>query len=303
MLSAGALLRQERLKQNRTIVELSHQTCIAAKYLEAIESEDISALPGEFFYKSFLKQYAAALQLEEEQTKLVLGSAARIEEADPLPALNAAYQIAETQRRQSTAMRPRPLVAFALLVMVLAGGSAVYSWWAARRASEEAAALADASNNAKQFPEPQTVQAAAQAAAQAKPAPIVSSPQVPVATPAPDATATQMRSRTEPPASAVAPVGGAADAQTAASVNLLATEQTWVSVSSEGKTVFSGILEPSQTKTIDVGQHARLLTGNAAGLDVRWNGKSIGPIGARGQVRVVLLTPEAYEIQSPASRL
>jgi hypothetical protein len=42
--------------------------------------------------------------------------------------------------------------------------------------------------------------------------------------------------------------------------------------------------------------------GNAGGLDVRWNGKAIGPIGPRGQVRVVLFTPENFQILAPAAQ-
>jgi cytoskeleton protein RodZ len=82
-------------------------------------------------------------------------------------------------------------------------------------------------------------------------------------------------------------------------VDLSATETTWVSLSSAGKTVFSGVLDPAQTKNFAVSEQAKLLTGNAAGLDVRWNGKPIGPIGSRGQVRTVLLGADHYEILPP----
>ena len=83
------------------------------------------------------------------------------------------------------------------------------------------------------------------------------------------------------------------------SVGLSATERTWVSVSSDGKTVFRGVLRASQTKNIEGLDNAKLLTGNAAGLDVRWNGKPIGPLGLHGQVRVVVFTPENFQILSP----
>ena len=73
-------------------------------------------------------------------------------------------------------------------------------------------------------------------------------------------------------------------------VDLSATEATWVSLSSAGRTVFAGILDASQTKNFDLSESAKLLTGNAAGLDVRMNGRPIGPIGQRGQVRVVVFS-------------
>jgi hypothetical protein len=83
-------------------------------------------------------------------------------------------------------------------------------------------------------------------------------------------------------------------------LNLSATETTWLSITSEGKNIFSGVLEPSQTKTLRASDVAKMKVGNAGGLDVRWNGKAIGPIGGRGQVRVVLFTPEGYQILPPA---
>ena len=86
-------------------------------------------------------------------------------------------------------------------------------------------------------------------------------------------------------------------------LNLSATEKTWLSITSDGKQIFSGVLEPSQTKTLTGLDAAKLKVGNAGGLEVRWNGKPIGPIGPRGQVRVVLFTPENFQILSPSQTL
>ena len=83
------------------------------------------------------------------------------------------------------------------------------------------------------------------------------------------------------------------------SVDLQAKEKTWVSVTSEGKTVFRGLLAASQTKTMELAENAQLLTGNAAGLDVRANGKPLGPLGPRGQVRVVVFNTEKVQIFAP----
>ena len=82
-------------------------------------------------------------------------------------------------------------------------------------------------------------------------------------------------------------------------LNLSATEKTWLSITSEGKNIFSGVLEPSQTKTLTAAEAASMKVGNAGGIEVRWNGKPIGPIGPRGQVRTVLFTPENFKILAP----
>jgi hypothetical protein len=79
-------------------------------------------------------------------------------------------------------------------------------------------------------------------------------------------------------------------------VEISATEPAWVQVSSEGKTVFTGTLEPNQSQQIPTAATATLRTGNAGGVEVRWNGKSVGPLGPKGQIRVVRFTSEGAEI-------
>ena len=56
-------------------------------------------------------------------------------------------------------------------------------------------------------------------------------------------------------------------------LDLVAHEATWLSVSSDGKPVFSGILQANQTKTVGGKQFAKMRVGNAAGIEVRLNGK------------------------------
>jgi hypothetical protein len=86
-------------------------------------------------------------------------------------------------------------------------------------------------------------------------------------------------------------------------LNLSATEKTWLSITLDGKRIFSGILEPSQTKTLTGSDVATMKVGNAGGIEVLWNGKPIGPIGPRGQVREVLFTPDNFEIKQPTKPL
>jgi len=85
-------------------------------------------------------------------------------------------------------------------------------------------------------------------------------------------------------------------------LELLAREETWLSVSSDGRTVFSGILGRNQSKSVEGRESAKLKVGNAAGLEVRLNGKLISPLGARGQVLVVVFHPDNFQIVPQAPR-
>ena len=269
MPSPGKLLQQERLKREVTLATLASQTCICSRYLQAIEEDDPKILPGDFFHRSFVKQYAQALHLDQQTTDAILAEMKPIPEVDPVPALTHAYQTAQSEGRSSGLYRPSTRVAVALLATVLIGCSGVFAIWYKTHNEEEAAA------------EPATPPAQTPISAVAEP----STPQT-----APSDT---------PPAPSVPPPEAHAVEPGKIQVDLEAKEKTWVSLSSEGKTVFSGVLDPEEIKNFAVSENAKLMTGNAAGLDVRWNGKPIGPIGSRGQVRTVLLSAHTYQILPP----
>jgi cytoskeleton protein RodZ len=91
----------------------------------------------------------------------------------------------------------------------------------------------------------------------------------------------------------------AAPAGSKVELALTATEETWLSVSSDGTPIFSGLLEANQTKTIEGKEFAKLRVGNAAGLEVRLNGKPLGPLGAHGQVRDLSFTPDKFQFVPP----
>jgi hypothetical protein len=95
-----------------------------------------------------------------------------------------------------------------------------------------------------------------------------------------------------------APPPESADAKPAAPVRvgLSADEMTWISVSSDGKNVFANLLQPHDTKVVEASEKVRILIGNAGGLEISLNGKPIGPVGPRGQIRVVELTSAGFQI-------
>jgi cytoskeleton protein RodZ len=59
-------LRHERIGRGISIDDISRDTRIASKFLEAIETDDFSYLPGLVFTRSFVRQYALALALDPD---------------------------------------------------------------------------------------------------------------------------------------------------------------------------------------------------------------------------------------------
>src|SRR5580658_1915952 len=66
MNSVGAILRTARERQGRETAQIAEELCITQRYLRAIEQDDLKSLPGSFFYKSFVKQYAGILGIDEK---------------------------------------------------------------------------------------------------------------------------------------------------------------------------------------------------------------------------------------------
>lgn len=265
MTSVGEILRSARETQGRSLAEIAEELCITQRYLRALECDDLSNLPGAFFYKSFVKQYAAILNVPIKDLQPGIDLLAQASEpAAPLEipiertpppgqAIRALDPIVEASNRYfSNRKIGVPVTA---LVVALLACSGFYSWWT------------------------RPPRQAAKAAAPARSAPRGSAPS----------------SRVE--------VSATQDPNDANHVvlNLAATEKVWLSITnSEGKQIFSGILQPSQTKTLTASDAAEMKVGNAGGIEVRLNGKEIGPLGGRGQVKTVLFTaPDKFQIVEP----
>ena len=84
-------------------------------------------------------------------------------------------------------------------------------------------------------------------------------------------------------------------------LSLSATEPTWITITSDGKTIYTGVLEARQSKSLAGRQKVTIKVGNAAGLDVKWNGKTIGKLGDARQVRTIMFTDKEFQIMKPPS--
>jgi len=283
MPSVGEILKRARQQQGLDLSAVAARTKINAKYLEAIESDNRKLLPSGFFYKSFVDQYAKSLALDTREIDAEIDRLLSADEPLPLPGFESvvARNVPPMKSPRHFAAL-RSLASTISLVLVIAGCSGVYTLWHAARSSFSVKGALD---NVRAWAKPAAVHAAparrselpkmAQVRAEPVALPPVSKSEPKVAEPAPSAEHRVL-------------------------LDLLAREATWLSVSSDGKPVFSGTLLPNETRSVSGKEFAKLRVGNAAGLEVRLNGRSLGPLGARGQVLTVLFTPDNFEIvQTP----
>jgi cytoskeleton protein RodZ len=296
MNSVGRILRSARERQCRAVAEIADELCLTQQYLRAIEEDDVKSLPGTFFYKNFVRQYAAIVDVKEAEIRAGIEALAAAVEEPVLPGTLAQPPVrpldpivADSNRRYFA--NARLGLSVAGLAVVLVACSGFYAWW--MRPKEVSAAK----------PRPAVVTSVVQNGVQN----VVQDVVQPVSQPA---TVSESVSAQNPRTQTATVEVTAAETQTTVDginhvvLNLAATEKTWLSITSEGKRVFSGFLEPSQTKTLTGLDAARMTVGNAGGINVQLNGKPIGPIGKSGQVRVVLFTPDNFEVlplETPAA--
>ncbi len=65
MASLGQELRRERELRGISLREIANQTKINIRFLEALENDQLDILPGQFFIKAIIREYAKSIGLEE----------------------------------------------------------------------------------------------------------------------------------------------------------------------------------------------------------------------------------------------
>jgi len=332
MMSVGETLRQERLKRNVQLQEVSEKLKISSRMLEAIEADDYDKLPGGVFAKSFVRQYAAVLGLDDEEV------ANQFEQVMAPPELTDLAEMRRTadplglpnmrDRRFSMDGRLSALPSLIAVVLMIAACAGIYKWWqhsrelaAMRRRNPPVVAVQQPAPRPAAAPQP-PVQAQAQPPAVTAPVTETKAPTgaaAPAADTAAPPVALQTASTTQTaaapqtvPASAAQPVlppgtpkplapDPASLSADAVHVELLVAEPVWVSVQRDGENIYQGELQPNEIRTVAASSEVTLKLGNAGGVTILLNGKPIPPAGPKGQVRTVQLTSGGFQIVPPAA--
>ena len=290
MATLGQRLREEREKRGLSIDDLAAQTRINPQHFLAIENDDISSLPGSFFYRSFVRQYARLLDLPEEAYQAEVNRSIESEAS-----IAATQQTALPDRQYSVPPIPtgrgdvivetrRWIYRLGVLAFVIVVCSGVYTFWQRYQAQKEEVAIALQQKQAA-APVPTPVKQA--------PAPVVPAPELPK----PEETAAA--TPTAPPPVTPAP----ATSPSADGVQLIvkATELSWVGVwkDEQQQFLFGEVIQAGESRGFGASQKLRVRFGNAGGVEVKWNGQVIPAIGPRGQVRTVDFRRDGYTVVLP----
>lgn len=287
--SFGENLRREREMRGVTLDEISAATRIGLRFLEAIEAEDFSKLPGGIFNRSFVRAYAKYLGLDEEHVLAEYMLVASPPEDLNLRRLNVAKPAPSPDVSRSS------IVTLGVAAALLIGGYALYRY--SRRAVETT-------------PPSNPTVSAASSPATAPPAGLSvgsnsSGAAPPGAQSAAGSDAKSRAARGNGP-SAIEPTSLATSGATKPAaraeglvLRLAATERVWVGVEADGKMTLQRVLNPNDIETLKAKNSFDLTIGNAGGIVLTLNGDTLKPLGRSGEVRSVHLTSDDLKNSAP----
>jgi len=295
----GANLKRERELRAISLEEISKATKISIRLLSAIEMDRYDILPEGIFRKSFIKTYAKYLGMNEDKVlqEYILATQA----ASPPSAEE------KTSKHKLYLNPPRNVrwIIPVLLALLMAG---ILYWYfagsAEKRKGQTVEGTAKTASSGSPI-EAHSVPASSQPAAN----PGFSSPSSNAGGAAPaqasltlptGSSSSQLKvlgelaKKPEPPpgVSAALPPSSAS---TELELGINAIQKCWVSVSTGDSPLFSGLLDPEESRKFSLQKPLKLTLGNAGGVRLSVNGKPLAPVGKAGEVRVLEINLENYQ--------
>lgn len=291
-----------------TLTEISESTKISKRWLQALEEEQFSLLPGGVFNRGFVRAYARFLGISEDAA-VADYLAASNEKASP----EDKFPLEVQEKPESPRSAPRrfgiPVAIFAASMALVVGGVA---YWMGHKTGRPLGVKQNsgATSNTAAV---QTKATATDAGPQVPGAPQVkdSAPQSPKETKetkdkqlgdTPEQTPNNKQDGAKgvpvnTPISSVDAISSEAEPESgkAFSVVIKARESSWVSIAADGHWLWEGTLNPNNQRSVTADKELILKTGNAAGLDVSYNGKALGNLGKDKQVRTLTFNTAGWQ--------
>ncbi|MBW2128304.1 MAG: helix-turn-helix domain-containing protein [Deltaproteobacteria bacterium] len=270
----GALLRDAREKKGLTIEQVAEITRVRRRNIEAIEREDWEALPPPVFVKGFLRAYARALGVEAEELLDTSGEA----EALRMEPLRPLIEVPKGRRWRN--------VLIVLILCAVAGG--LYFWKEGYWSVQWPGVLGRVNRLEKQLPKETPSQEAETFAPAPGGAPKKASagkPEVP--------TAGIPEGRQEGESIGATSLEEEEIALKEHVLEAIVTQKTWMKIYIDDKDPRVYILQSGTRPQWKAEKGFNLVIGNAAGIELEFDGIKLENLGKTGQV-VKLSLPEGF---------
>lgn len=119
----GDRLKEARKKKGYTLDDLQSITKIQKRYLSGIENEDFGTMPGTFYVRAFIKQYAEAVGLDADEMLLLYKDSSGVIESEEEQKPSSTNLTRSSKRSPRTSNRlneiiPKVIVALFIIVII-----------------------------------------------------------------------------------------------------------------------------------------------------------------------------------------
>ena len=273
--SLGSKFQAARESQGATLEQMSSRIRIQVPYLQALEEEAFDRLPERVFTKGFIRSYARALNLDEEDCLRLFAERFPAFSKETEKTLIFLKKDDEEKERAS-----RILVVLLIGGMILLGGVVLYQqqfpgspFQAVEPANRIDSNTGNPDANQPGPPASGERQGDATSGETAETVPPPDVAEEPEESPAGDAA----------PASSTSDLAAGPEAPPLV-LEMRTLDQTWVKVRSDEHEPREALLRPGEIVRWQAREGFLVTLGNAGGVEVRLNGELQGPFGEKGVV-------------------
>ena len=244
MKNAGAVLKAERLRKNKTIREISRSTKISMLTLETLEGDHEDLHPPATYARGFLRAYALELELDPDEILSIYDHGLK-EQQKAAPA---------KKTQDESPSLPGYLVPL-IIGAVLLLSCALYFGYMGRSSDVPRPSPVDVAEQEpeqQKEPEPQTMLLPP------------SAPEVPAA-------------QAAGPATTAIPAAGQPF-----TVRFIAGERSWMRFTVDDRHMFDVLLKPGEDYSVNAVANVKVRIGNPGGVKAFFNDKSVPVTGRRG---------------------
>jgi len=282
----GESLKKSRQEKGLTPKDIAKATRIPSHIIEDLESGDESRLPAPVYVKGFIRAYAKELGLDEKQLLREYNGTLGIK-GEPLDL------VVSTRETKPSNHIPVLIMALIFAVILLIGGYYFFH---------------NGEQTSPSIPPPSAT--SVEPAVKAAPSPA----ETPVPAKTEEETPTEQESTAQPETSPLAETSPAAEtvpeavpetaeslgasavaespaiaAEEGHTLEVLATQETWLRIYIDDEKISQYLLTPGQTMSWKAQDQFKLRLGNAGGLRVTLDGQPLPPLGKHGEVKEVIL--------------
>jgi len=286
----GDKLRREREMRGITLAEMAESTKISKRWLQALEDEEFEILPGGVFNRGFVRAYARFLGINDEQAVSDYIAASN----EPEPPEDKFPLDVHQIKKDSPPLNPRrSYVPVLLAILALVGVVGGWTAWVKHKPWQKSASDPHPATHAAPVNQPVSANntaspSVAASSIEGKSSTATADPSVPKSnakgpdrkSDVPDKTPAEAEGNPKQATS-----DRDQDLSNSFNVVIKARQDSWISIVADGRPLWMGTMNAHSQRSITAGKELVLRTGNAAGIEVSYNGKALGALGKENQVR------------------